>query len=120
MQNLPSETGADISPDDITDFAATAQDKACSLVKSGTDYVKENPIPVVLGAFVIGAVLGSLVVRREREVEVDKLRTAVNWLEDTYSQLADKIPQTKKRFFSETAPGLLEQAQDVGKKLKWW
>ena len=119
MQNLHPDTG-DISPDDIADFTKTAQDKANCLLKSGTDYVKENPIPVVIGALVLGAAIGSMVIRREKQEETDKLRSALQWIEDTYSQLADKIPQPKKSFFASSPPSILEQAQEVGKKLKWW
>ena len=103
---------------DVSDFAQSTRDKACNVLKSGTEYAKENPLPVVLGAFLIGAALGALVLRREREEEADRLHAAVNWLEDRYSQLADKIP--KKSFFACNPPGFLEQAQDMGKKLKWW
>ena len=119
MQNLHPDTG-DISPDDIADFTKTAQDKACGVLKCGTDYVRENPIPIVIGALVMGAAIGSLLIRRERQEETDKLRSALQWIEDTYSQFADKIPQPKKRFFAYSQPSILEQAQDMGKKLKWW
>ncbi len=121
MQKSFPDTGGDISPDDMADFTQRAQDKTCDLLKCGTDYVKENPLPSVLGALLIGAAIGALVIRREREQEADKLHTALQWIEDTYSHLADKIPQQKKRFFSCNQPSsLLEQAQDMGKKLKWW
>lgn len=118
MQNLPSDTGMDTAYD-VNEFAESARDKTCNLVKSGTEYVKKNPLPAVLGAFVVGAALGALVLRREREEETDKLKSALHWLEERYSDLADRVP--KKGFFScDAKSGLLDQAQDLGKKLKWW
>ena len=116
MQNPISDVA---SADKIADLTQTAQDQACGLLKTGTDFVKENPLPVVFGALLVGVALGSLVGRREEE-ELDRLQSARRWIEDAYSNLADRIPQPKKSFFSCAQPGLFEQAQDFGKKLKWW
>lgn len=117
MQNLPSDAGLETAYD-VSEFTENARDKTCSLVKSGQEYVKKNPIPVVLGAFLVGAAVGALVLRREREEETDKLKSALHWLEGRYSDLADRVP--KKSFFSCDSSKILDQAQDLGKKLKWW
>jgi hypothetical protein len=117
MENTPPDTNMETAYD-VSDFAKNTRDKSCDVLKCGTDYARENPLLVVLGAFLIGAAVGALVVRQGREEETDRLHAAVDWLEDKYSQLADKIP--KKSFFTCNTPGFLEQAQDMGKKLKWW
>ena len=48
-------------PDDAREEAqkalSTAQDTA---VRTGEKYLRENPIPIILGALLIGAVLGAL------------------------------------------------------------
>lgn len=116
MQNPISDVA---TADRIADITETAQDQTCSLLKTGTDFVKENPLPVVFGALLVGVAVGSLVGRKEQE-ETDRLHSAIQWIEDRYSQLADKIPQAKKSFFTSAPPSFFEQAQDFGKKLKWW
>jgi ElaB/YqjD/DUF883 family membrane-anchored ribosome-binding protein len=51
-------------PDDPKDEAqkafSTAQDTAQDAVRTGEKYLRDNPIPVILGVLLIGAALGAL------------------------------------------------------------
>ena len=77
-------------------------------------------------ALVLGALLGAFLSRRERK-QKDAVQAAKEWLEAAYQQLAEKLPQLaeklpqpKKATASWCQAAFLDQAQQVGKKLKWW
>ena len=85
-----------------------------------------NPLPLILVALVVGALLGALLSRRERKKK-DAVQAAKEWLEAAYEQLAEKLPQLAEKLPQPkklTVPwcqaAFLDQAQQVGKKLKWW
>ena len=93
-------------------------------------YTRGNPLPLVALALVVGALLGALLSRRKRK-QKDAVQAAVQaakeWLETAYEQLAEKLPQlaeklpqTKKPTVPWCQEAFLDQAQQVGKKLKWW
>lgn len=83
-------------------------------------------IPAVFLALVIGALIGVLLSRRERPPK-DAVQAAREWLETAYAQLTEKLPQLVEKLPHAKKPSalwcqeaLLEQAHQVGKKLKWW
>jgi hypothetical protein len=83
-------------------------------------------LPAVLLALVVGAVLGALLTRREQR-QKDAVQAAKEWLEAAYAQLAEKLPQLAEKLPHPKKPSarwcqeaFLEQAHQVGKKLKWW
>jgi hypothetical protein len=93
-------------------------------------YTRGNPLPLVALALVVGALLGALLSRRKRkrkDAVQEAVQAAKEWLETAYEQLAEKlpqlaekIPQTKKPTIPWCQEAFLDQAQQVGKKLKWW
>ena len=92
MSYPPSENGPD--PGSSPDFADL--DKAQQAWKTGQQYARENPIPLVLLALVLGALLGALLNRRERK-QKDAAQVAKEWLQAAYEQLAEKLPQLAEK-----------------------
>lgn len=90
-------------------------------------------LPAVFLALVIGALLGAALSRRQKP-QKDAVQAAKEWLETAYAQLAEKLPQLTEKLpqLAEKIPhptkasaqwwqeAFLEQAHQVGKKLKWW
>jgi hypothetical protein len=73
MQNPPSEYGPD--PESSADFADF--DKAQAAWKSGRQHARENALPLILLALVVGALLGALLSRRERKKKMPCKRRRV-------------------------------------------
>ena len=74
----------------------------------------------------VGALIGALLSRRQRPQKIP-LQVAKEWLETAYAQLSEsflqlveKIPHPKKPSVQWCQEAFLEQAHQVGKKLKWW
>jgi hypothetical protein len=122
MSNPPSDYGSD--PESSPDFADF--DKAPEARRTGQRYARENPLPLIMLALVLGALIGAFLSRRERK-QKDAVQAAKEWLETAYGQLAEKLPQLaeklpqpKKASKSWCQAAFLDQAQQVGTKLKWW
>jgi uncharacterized membrane-anchored protein YhcB (DUF1043 family) len=107
---------------------------------------RQTYLPVVFLALVVGALIGALLSRRRRPKEPAEI--AKEWLENAYAQLSEKLPQIVEKIpqlaekipqLAEKIPQLaeklphakkasaqwcqaafLEQANQLGKKLKWW
>jgi len=109
-------------PDDAREEAqkalSTAQDTAQDAVRTGQNYLRENPIPIILGALLIGAVLGALL-RPPPRKEPDAAQAVRDWVEKTLEELAAKWPKTKAQARS-IQDDLLDQAQDLRKKVSFW
>lgn len=120
----PSEYGPDPeSSESSADFADF--DRARDAWRS-EQYARKNPFPLIVLALVIGALLGALLSRGRRK-QKDAVQAAKEWLETAYEQLAEKLPQLAERLPQSKKPtvpwcqaAFLDQAQQVGKKLKWW
>jgi uncharacterized membrane-anchored protein YhcB (DUF1043 family) len=107
---------------------------------------ERNPLPLILFALVIGALIGALLKRRQQKPKA-AVEAAREWLDAAYAQLAEKLPQVAERLpqLAEKLPRLaekfphlaeklpqpkptalwcqalfLDQARQAGKKLKWW
>ena len=109
-------------PDDAKDEAqkafSTAQDTAQDAVRTGEKYLRDNPIPVILGVLLIGAALGALL-RPPPRKDPDPVEAVRDWLEKTLADLSAKWPKAKKQARA-IQDDLLSQAQDVRKKLNFW
>lgn len=104
-------------PSRAQELGARAQERAQVAYEASRDYVRENPLPVILGAFVVGAALGALLARDRREKDASEL--ARDLLDTVYSDLSDKIPKLRKQAVA-TKDNLIDQVQDLGQKLRWW
>jgi len=98
-------------------------------------------------ALIVGALIGALLSRRQRRPK-EPSEIAKEWLEAAYAQLSEKLPQIAEKiphvaeklpqlaekipYLAEKFPqakkataqwcqaAFLEQANQLGKKLKWW
>ena len=100
-------------------LASSAQEKAREAFRAGSDYVRENPVPIIIGAVIFGAVLGALLVPREPRRQRDARHIARELLETVYDDLSDKLPQLKKQAIT-TRDSIADRVQELGQKLKWW
>ena len=105
-------------PDDVKDEAQKALDNAQDTVRTGERYLRENPIPVLLGVLLIGAALGALLRPAPRK-EPDPVEAIRDWLEKALADLSAKWPKAKKQARA-IQDDLLGQAQEVRKKLNLW
>ena len=109
-------------PDDAKEKAeqafSTAQDTAENALYTGGKYVRENKIPVILGAVLVGAVLGALLAPKRRK-EAEAVQTVRDWLEKTQKEFSEQWPKAKKKARA-IQDDLTAQAQGVSKKLHFW
>jgi hypothetical protein len=97
---------------------STAQDTGQNAICTGARYARENQIPVILGAVLVGAVLGAFLASKRRE-KPDPVQTVRDWLEKTLEQFSEQWPNAKQQARS-IQDELATQARGVGKKLHFW
>jgi len=115
MSHLPKNFPS--AADQADGLTSVARSRAQDALQTGRDYAQENPIPVVLGALLIGVFVGLLCVRREAKPK-DAAHIARELVEDAFSQIADRLPGFRRR---EACPGALRaQCSNLGRKLRWW
>ena len=105
-------------PEDAEEKAQTAFSTAQDTLRTGEKYLRENPIPIILGALLIGAVLGALL-RPPPRKEPDTVQVVRDWLEKTLEELSAKWPKAKEQART-IQDDLLDQAADLRKKLSFW
>lgn len=108
----------ELETESFQNFSNTAQAKAQDAIEVSRKYVRENPVPVILGAVLLGAGIGYLLSQREKE-QKDTAQAARELLDIAYHEVAEKLPALKKRCLDGQA-NLIDQAQHLGNKLKWW
>lgn len=113
-----TDESTDSPRDQVQHVLSTAQDRAQEALRSGGEYVRENPIPTVIGALVIGLALGALLCPRSRR-EPDPVQSAREWLEDAMEEISNRIPKAKKQAYNAQSC-ISDHVQDLGKKLKFW
>ena len=91
-------------------------DKAEEALDTGRQYVRENSLAVIVGALLLGIIVGVLLAPRPRK-EPDAVQTVRDWLEGTREDFAKRWPQAKKQAKA-IQEDIVDQAQTVGKKLQ--
>lgn len=118
--NSSSEDTPKSAAENVQAAALTAQDKAREAWSASQTYAKENPLIVIGGALLLGVIIGVLCGQQApRRRETSEI--ARELVDDVMSQISDRLPRMpnfKKADFCPSA--LAEQAQRVGRKLKWW
>jgi ElaB/YqjD/DUF883 family membrane-anchored ribosome-binding protein len=105
--------------EDAQQTYAAVREKAEEAFDSGRQYVRENPVWVILGAFVLGAVIGALLVPRPARKEPDAVQTVRDWLEKVLEDFSKQWPKAKKQAQA-LQEDIVGQAQKLGKKLPSW
>ena len=100
---------------EIEDAQHAVRDMAEDAVESGEKYLRANPIPVILGALVLGVALGALLSPRRRK-EPDPVHAVRDWLEKTLEDFSKQWPKVKKQAYS-IQEDLVSEAENLGKKL---
>jgi hypothetical protein len=109
-------------PDDAEEKSeqafSTPQDTAQNAICTGARYARENQIPVILGAALVGAVFGAILASKRRK-KADPLQTVRDWLENTLEEFSEQWPKAKKQARS-IQDELAAQARGASKKLHFW
>ncbi len=117
----PTDDFAETAQDKFENAAQIAQERAQNALEIGKNYVRENPFPVILGAFILGTILGIAVSQREARPQPKETKEKMRELaDDIVAQISDRLPDFKKLRGAYLNSPLVEQAQEMGKKLKWW
>lgn len=94
------------------------QDKAQEAIRTGTQYVRENPVPAILGAFLLGGALGAILASCNRR-EAEPPHGAREWLESTLQEISNRLPRAKKQVCG-IQDSIVDQAQEIGRKFRFW
>jgi hypothetical protein len=108
-------------PDDAEENAerpSTPEDTAQNAILTGARYARENHIPVILGAALVGAVLGAFLASK-RHKKADPVQTVRDWLENTLEEFSEQWPKARKQARS-IQDELAAQARGASKKLHFW
>lgn len=108
-ENLP-----DSSHDDVQSFVTSAQEKASDTLDVSKDYIRENPLIVALGAFVLGVLIGLLCRSHETERR-EPSRVARDFADDIFAQISDRLPHLRLKKPCCPASSLLK---NCGKKFQ--
>jgi ribosomal 50S subunit-associated protein YjgA (DUF615 family) len=81
----------------------------------GGKYLRENPIPLILLAAVVGAILGALI-RPVPRRDPDTVRAVREWFEKAVQDFIAKVPAAKKQV-RRLQEDVIDQAEGLKKKL---
>jgi uncharacterized protein YjbJ (UPF0337 family) len=101
---------------EIEDAQHAVRGMAEDAVESGEKYLRANPIPVILGALILGVALGALLTPRRRR-EPDPVHAIRDWLEKTLEDFSKQWPKVKKQAHA-FQEDLVNEAENLGKKLQ--
>jgi uncharacterized protein YjbJ (UPF0337 family) len=93
------------------------RDMAEDAVQSGERYMRANPLPVVLGALLLGAALGALLTPRRKQP--DPVQAVREWLEKTLEDFSKQWPKVKKQAYA-LQDDLVGEAKNLRKKVRLW
>jgi uncharacterized protein YjbJ (UPF0337 family) len=100
---------------EIDEAQHTVRDMAEDAVESGEKYLRANPIPVILGALVLGGALGALLIPRRRK-EPDPVQAVREWLEKTLEDFSKQWPKVRKQAHS-IQDDFVSEARNLSRKL---
>lgn len=89
-QSSMAEFNADSSK--TNELMGAAQEEARKAAYKGNQFLHSNPVPVIIGAFLVGTILGILF--GQQNSKNDMLMTAREWLEEAKKQMTHKSPST--------------------------
>lgn len=90
------------------------------LLHDADGFLRENPVPAVLGALAVGFVIGLLVRAFEPKDSYDELRDRVEAAEDSLRSVLEPLAKRTKKGYKKAAGAVrdaLEEAVDAAKKV---
>ena len=87
-------------------------------LRAGRKYLSENPLPIILGTLIVGAILGFLL-RPAPPKPPDPVQTVREWFDKALEDLIAKWPITKKQLRS-IQGDLADRAEGLQKKARFW
>jgi hypothetical protein len=87
-------------------------------LRAGRKYLSENPITIILGTLIVGAILGFLL-RPVPPKKPDPVLAVREWFENALEELISKWPVTKKQLRA-IQGDLTDRAEGVHKWLRVW
>ena len=95
-----------------------AQGATEDALRAGRKYISENPLPIILGTLIVGAILGFLL-RPAPPKQPDPAQAVREWFEKALEELIAKSPVTKKQLRS-IQGDLTDRAEGFQKWLRFW
>lgn len=115
MSHLPENFSR--AADDAGRLVGSARNHAQDALRAGRDYTKENPLPIIAGALLIGVTVGVLCGRREPKPK-DASQMARELVEEAFARVADRLPALKR--LDACPESLRGGLSSLGRKLRWW
>jgi len=113
----------------------TAREQTREAVVRGQRYIRENPVPAIVGAFALGAFVGILLSHREKESARERYwdepvsagkdwfhslcSSVANALRGPYEATRSSVEHAAEEFGAQAGPAL-KQARKTGRKLGFW
>jgi ElaB/YqjD/DUF883 family membrane-anchored ribosome-binding protein len=94
------------------DTEEITQEAGQSLRRAGT-YVRENPVPTVLGALALGFAIGLIVRSMEKEDQSDRLRGRLEDAEDYLRTILKPLAKKSKRVYAQSADAVRDAVEDA-------
>ncbi len=113
--DMISESG--VSSDQLSEAACVAKEKAQTAIIQSERYVRDNPLPSVFAAFVVGLLVGLLIGKHE-----SRPTTWKSGVRDWWGSCSDNLPSARdvsKSVASQEA-ALRRGADKLRKKLHLW
>lgn len=95
---------------------AVAEDSAEDAFRAGEKYLRENPIPILLLAVVVGAILGALLRPAPRK-NPDPVQAVREWFEKAFQDFVARLPAAEKQIRS-LQEDVIDRAEGLRKKLR--
>lgn len=118
MNNPDIETSkSGLSSDQLSEAASVAKEKAQTALNQSEQYVRDNPLPSVLAAFVVGLLVGILLGKHE-----SRPTTWKDGVRDWWDTCSDNLPSSRdvSKALASKEASLHRGADKLRKKLNLW
>ncbi|HEY2342482.1 MAG TPA: hypothetical protein VGH90_05600 [Chthoniobacteraceae bacterium] len=89
------------------------KENCCGSLRQAGTYVRENPVPTILGALAVGLAIGLVVRLMEREERADRLRDKWEDTEDYLRSVLAPLAKKSKRAYAKSADAVREAVENA-------